>query len=183
MFRLHTSHRHALLVTVSRAAGDALSTHTHEGNITRARPTLDTQAVHGPAHTPGDCATAEGIERPRFRTGGALRRRPSFIRDEGASGPSRRPRKEVCSKLVLRPRHSNAYTCAETWCSGRARESVQWRSVRQVGTSEGSSARAGRGLPGRSSHDDGRQRATRGSSGEAGSLPAETLRRAPRTWQ
>ena len=175
MFRLQTSHCHALLATAPRAAGEALPTRTHECNIARARPTLDTHALHGPAHTPGDCATAQGTERPRFRAGSAQRRRTSFTRDEGAPGSSRRPRKEVCSKLVLRPLHSNAQTCAETWCTGRAREPVQWRSARQEGSSAGRSARAGRSLPGRSSDDDGRQRATRAQKELLWLLSLDTL--------
>ena len=141
----------------------------------QVRVRLDTPALQGPAHTPGDCATAQGTERPRFRAGSAQRQWPSFHHDKGAPRSSRRPRKEVRSKMELRPLHSNAQTCAETWCTGRAREPVQWRSARQEGSSAGRSARAGRSLPGRSSDDDGRQRATRAQKELLWLLSLDTL--------
>ena len=73
MGRPHVSSCHALLAIVPRTAGEALSTGKYERNIARARTTLDTHALHSPAHTSGARATAEGTAtgRPRFRTGGA----------------------------------------------------------------------------------------------------------------
>jgi hypothetical protein len=103
MGRPHVSSCHALLATVPRTAEEALLPGKYERNIARARTTLDTHALHSPAHTSGARATAEGTGRPRFRNGGAPRRRPKSPRGRGTSGPSRRPREEADSKMVSGP--------------------------------------------------------------------------------